>query len=732
MESKFIAHINTRTGQKQTVREHSENTAELCREYAIPELKSFLFATGLYHDVGKYGSNFQRRILGENIRVEHSACGALAAKERYPFPMCLMMEYCIAGHHSGLPNGGFDNDTEDMSTLSGRMHRKFDDFSIYDEELSPPEIDFAEWTKFITCDCGNDVDRLIDKFTFLTRYVFSCLVDADTKDTAWFCGEKDLPVQLHADFQACLEKVNHQLASFPTQTELQKARAQLQNQAFQNAGQPADIYLLNMPTGSGKTLASVRLALEMVISGEKKRIIYIIPYNSIIDQTAEVFENLFGEDLEILRHQSTFSYEDAENLSEDYREAAKCATENWDAPFIITTTVQFFESIYSNKRGKLRKLHNMADSILIFDEAHLMPQDYLQPCLQSIAYITRYLHSKAIFLTATMPDFRRLVREYAFPDSRIVDLITDISEFPVFQKCRYSYLGELESFDILKKSSESLSSLIVVNKRATARKLFQECGGKKYHLSTYMTAFDRKRVLKEIRQELKKLEEDYPDLQEVPEDRRITIISTSLIEAGVDLDVYTVFRETAGLDNILQAGGRCNREGKRATADVFIFELSDQNRRIISDVKRSLTKGLLDKYPDISAPDCIREYYDRLFFMNRDKINQGAIHNQCSDIRSIPFKTYAEEFEIIDTKTVSLIVARDEKSRTLLEGLKFGKMRNARPLQNYSCTLYQRELDDLIRQHAADDYGTGIFCLTNPDYYDEELGVLFEAQDYYL
>ena len=170
--------------------------------------------------------------------------------------------------------------------------------------------------------------------------------------------------------------------------------------------------------------------------------------------------------MEILRHQSTFSYEDEENGSEDYREAGKSAAENWDAPFIITTAVQFFESVYGNKRGKLRKMHNMSESILIFDEAHLMPQDYLQPCLQAVAYMTRYLHSEAIFLTATMPDYEKLMREYALTDLQMINLIEDKSMFGKFQKCRYSFIGEVDIRGLLSRSQQYPSSLIIVNRRA--------------------------------------------------------------------------------------------------------------------------------------------------------------------------------------------------------------------------------------------------------------------------
>ncbi len=733
-ENRYIAHRNEISGAVQTVKEHCENTAALCRIFSIPELKDFMYAVGLLHDVGKFQASFVKRINGANIKVEHSTCGALAAKEKYtmPVPMALMMEYCIAGHHSGIPDGGFPNDDIDKSTLCGRLKRDYEDFSEYKNELALPELNGLEWLKYLFRDCDNKMENVIDKFAFLTRYVFSCLVDADSIDTADFCKERELPGKLNADFSSCLQNIDDKLNSFICKTELQKARTILQNQAFQNINQDAEIYLLNMPTGSGKTLASAKIALERALSKEKKRIIYVIPYNSIIEQTADVLEEIFGGNLEILRHQSTFSYEDEENGSEDYREAAKTAAENWDAPFIITTAVQFFESVYANKRGKLRKVHNMADSILVFDEAHLMPQDYLQPCLQAVAYITRYLHSEAVFLTATMPDFEKLMKEYALPDSKIVKLIKDTSMFTKFQKCRYSYIGEISSSELLSKCREYPSSLIVVNKKATARELYQECGGKRYHLSTYMTSYDRKRILKEIRRELKQLEADYPEYKDVPEDRRITIISTSLIEAGVDLDVYTVFRERSGLDSILQAGGRCNREGKRKMADVFVFDLAEETRQAALDEKANLTKGLLKKYDDVSAVKCIEEYYSRLYFMKADDIQKNTMHQACSDLASIPFKEYAEKFELIDSRQVSLVVPCDAQSEQLVEMMKYTKAGNARKLQNYTCSVRQKELEDLIRQHAADDYGTGIYYLTNKDYYDEYTGVLFEASDYFL
>ena len=732
MNKLYIAHRSEVSNQIQTVKQHSEHTAELCRQFSIPILKDMMYIIGLLHDIGKYQESFQLRISGENIQVEHSTCGAIASEQLYADQkaVALLMAYCIAGHHAGIPDGGYQTDTADMTTLHGKMKRSFEDFSAYQEELIIPEVDTQKVLSFLAMDCGRSIEKLIDKFAFFTRYAFSCLTDADSIDTAEF----NFGVQrqtLRTDFANCLKKVDKILDTFVSKTELQRSRAVLQKQVFEKVTKDADIYLMNMPTGSGKTLCSIKFALEKAVGQEKKRIIYIIPYNSVIDQSISVFESIFGEDANILRHQSTFSYEDAGSV-EDYCRAAEIAMENWDAQLIVTTVVQFFESIYANKRGKLRKLHNMADSILIFDEVHLMPQKYLQPCLEAISYITRYLNSEAVFLTATMPDFPKLISQYAMPESKVLNLVEDTSVFEKFQKCRYRFLEDIELENILIKARNSPSSLIVVNSKKTARQIYEMCSGKKYHLSTYMTAIDRKRVIEQIREDLHQQEKEYPDLQQVLDEKRITVISTSLIEAGVDLDFYTVFRELSGLDSILQAGGRCNREGKRTMADVFVFEQKEECRRAANDERRNITKGLMREFEDITDLECIRAYYDRLFFMKREEMETKAMYHQCADISAIPFQRYAEEFELIETNTIAVVVPVDEYGRKLVESLPFASGGVARKLQKYTCTVSQSEFQELFQQHVLSDYGTGIFCLMNPDYYDPETGIVFEAKDYFL
>lgn len=732
MRTEFIAHINEDTGAKQSVSAHCKNTAERAAQFSIEPLRDVVYAAGLLHDIGKYQPAFQARINGRNIRVEHSVCGAKVAKDQYANALSLLLQYCIAGHHSGLPDGGNPTvDTADMSTLSGRLRRETEDFSAYEQEIAPPAIDTDTFHTFLLRNCTS-IPQLCEKFAFVTRYCFSCLTDADSLDTAEFCGATPNR-EMTADFKACLQRIDAKLQGFSAHTPLQKARAVLQAQVYQKAGADANIFLMNMPTGSGKTLCSMKFALQRAIKHNKRRIIYIIPYNSIIDQTAAEFEELFGDCATVLRHQSSFSYDDCD-IDEDYRVQLKSATENWNAQIIITTAVQFFESVYANRRGKLRKLHNMADSILIFDEAHLMPVDFLQPCLQAVTHITDTLSSEAVFLTATMPNFETLLQTYAPPHGKIVNLITDRTPFAAFQKCRYINLGAISEEEILQKALRSPSTLVVVNTKKEAQALYTASMSmfkNAYHLSTYMTALDRKRVIGEIKAALTKLEADFPSLQDVPDERKIFVVSTSLIEAGVDLDFCSVFRQLAGLDSLLQAGGRCNREGKRQNAQVGIFTLEGESGKVSKNVRAEITKGLIAEFPDITSAECISAYFERLFFLNREKITQHQISDNCTDLRTLPFASFAEKFRLIQSDAITLVVPRDAECEALLEELRTKGFTNHRSLQKYACSIYEQELADLQRQGAVENLN-GVWCLTNSDYYDEDLGMKFDAGDYYI
>lgn len=723
-----IAHIKCSTNETQSIADHCKSTAYLSKNFAVEILKSTVYCMGLLHDIGKYQDSFQKKILyGKNLKVDHSTCGAVEAAKLFgKSSLTTLIQYCIAGHHSGIPDGGTQQDTKDDVSLYGRLKRYalFEDYSDYKSELSIKKPNENDLRNFIA-KTVYDNESLIESFAFAVRYCFSCLTDSDSIDTAEFCNGR-IESELSSDFRECLYKLEKKLSGFNNETKLQKSRSLLQKQVYDKVNINSEIYLMNMPTGSGKTLCSMKFALKRAILSGKKRIIYVIPYNSIIDQTVSVLEEIFGNSAQILRHQSSFCIDETDK-EEDYKTLIKNVTENWNAQIIVTTSVQFFESLYGNKRSKLRKMHNMTDSIIIFDEAHLMPVEYLQPCLRVVSYLTRLLNSEAVFLTATMPDFEKLIQKYALKNSCITELITDNSMNDNFKKGSFVNIGIINEEQLLESTYLKPSALIVVNKRKTASRLYDMASGKKYHLSTYMSAFDRKCVIDEIKKELDNLYRDYPTLENVPADKCITVISTSLIEAGVDLDFFTVYRELSGLDSILQAGGRCNREGKRKNAIINIFRFEEY----IENVKVNITKSLIDKYKDISSTECIEEYYERLYNFNDDQIRKNSIANGVSKLESIPFATYAGKFSMIDDSTVAVAVECNDESKKLISQLKAAGFTDHRRLQKYTFTVYIYELNELIRQGVVKEYG-GIWCLENNDYYSSEKGITFDAKDYYI
>lgn len=727
----YIAHLNEQN-EMQSIKEHSRNTADLAKKYAITPLKPTLYDMGLLHDIGKYQHSFQLRIKGNNsIHIPHALCGAKEIDVIFQKSLTsILMQYCISGHHTGIQNFGSIADTDQENTLCGTLKRNTEDYEDYSRELdmkaeqkkSVREIDNL-LKEMLAGETTNQ--KIAEDFAFLTRYAFSCLTDADSMDTQSFC--EGTYESLCSNFENCLKKINQKFANFTAVTPLQKTRQVLQNQVYEKIEEKGKIFLMNMPTGSGKTLCSLKWALERAIKSKKKRIIYIIPYNSIIDQTAHVFEEIFGDDLNILRHQSTFQYENEENPNEELQ--YKKASENWDADFIITTAVQFFESIYANKRGKLRKLHNMGDAILIFDEAHLMPIEFLQPCLNGIFHITRYLNSEAVFLTATMPNFKVLFNQYCSKNQKIVDLVPDKSAFNQFFKCKYEYIGQVGTEEIL--TCPSPSKLIVVNSKKTARELYKNAVGEKYHLSTYMVGKDRIRVIDKIKKRLALLEKEFPTVENIPLDRQITVISTSLIEAGVDLDFHAVYRELAGLDSILQVGGRCNREGKRKKeiSKVTVFELSKNTLQY----NASIAKDLFQEFEDINQFACIEQYYKRMFTIFSDEIIKNQLKIYSKKPFKINFKEYAENFKIIhDENAVSIIVPCDEYSKTCMEETEQYGVSHLRKLQTYMASIKVWEFEELYKQHVLEDYHTGAYFLTNMDYYDQNIGILFHGNDYFI
>lgn len=732
----FYAHTRE-DGERQTVKAHLIGVSKLAEGFSVDFLKPLAKKASYDHDTGKYALKYQWRLDDDNIKFSHAACGALEYKKFADKNDCFapLMEYCIAGHHTGLMDGGTGADNSDSPTLSGTLKRGNEYTGDSDYSAYATEIEFATLTQeeitppYNELCSAKDPTELIERYAFFTKFVFSCLTDADFLDTEIFCN-KNVERGMSGDFEKALDKLNRELSDMPSDNPLRQARSRIQQQAFDNSVNKSHISILDMPTGSGKTLCSLKLALE---SG-KKRIIYVIPYTSIIEQTANKFEKMFGDVLPVLQHHSNYSYDGNTEEEKKTVEKLKRTCENWDAPLIITTSVQFFQSIYHYKGSALRKLHNLRDSVIVFDEIHLIPTELLRPCLKAVGYITKYLNSEALFLSATMPDYSKLFDKF-LPDVNYNKLVTDRTNFKYFKKCEYKDMGKTTLETIAENASRCKNALIVVNTKKTAAELYNLVQGEKYHLSANMTPAHRSRVIEVVRKKLKKGE-------------YITVVSTSLVEAGVDLDFNTVFRQLSGLDSILQAGGRCNREGKDAKGYVYVFDI-DETYRKGSDLAMRInkTKGLLEKYQDITSYDCIKEYYDGIFDFNQSRIAENSIakYNEQSNSfdrqglmspYSIPFRSYAMQFEYISADTISLVIddPNDQTCHKLVETLRNGDMSVRRALQKYSVSVYMNVFKDLYSQGVLKDHGTGIFILVNQSYYNNETGLNTQAamQDYFI
>ncbi len=714
---KFLAHIRDDDAE-QTIEEHLQETADLARGFAVEPFKPLAEFAAQIHDIGKFRDGFQRRIRGKTkLPCEHACVAAQEIQKRsnsgkYFGLFALLLEYCTAGHHSGLQNG-IPTESSPDGSLQDALARAPDDLEphreLFEKFCATPEEStllsaVGLLQKNLPVNDKSALEReLVERYAFFTRYVYSCLTDADFLNTENFCSG-GMERGLKGDFVAALKRVDEMLSKMPNDTEVCRARKQLQQQAFCSSD-VAPVKILNMPTGSGKTLCSIKLALQSAVKSGKKRVIYVIPYTSIIEQTADNFEHLFGAVLPVLQHHSNFDFDNAcdDEMSAEY--LSRC-TENWDAPLIITTNVQFFQSLYHNRSSKLRKLHNIADSVIVFDEVHMMPAEFLQPCLRGVGYLVNYLNCEALFLSATMPDFSAMFKKYAI-GCDFAELISDKSSFLCFRNCKCEDIGAVSEESLLINAEAHDSTLIIVNSRKRARELYQKCTREnRFCLSTYMTPEDRSAAIEKIRLLIGK--------------KPVTVISTSLIEAGVDLDFEAVYRELSGLDSIIQSAGRCNREGRRKDGFMHVFTLDGAAIPRGLKMRANITQSLMREYDDIFSPECIVDYYNRLYGALESSVDSGTIYKNGVKPDSIPFRDYADSFNMIDSDTINVIIPNSE-NQALIDSLKYGSSA-LRRLARCSASLHYGEFKQLLETGVVRQIGFA-YVLDVPEYYSSETGL---------
>ena len=706
----YFGHVNE-NGEKQLLKEHLIGTSLLCEKFAADfGAGEYGKMAGLLHDFGKYSAAFQRRLLANGPRVDHSTAGACFAKN-------LVLQYCIAGHHAGLPDTGSRFSAKGDGTLVGRLKKEEDlkgplDYHDYEKEISTSSINLGKPNL-------KNVEDGFYYFSFFIRMLYSCLVDADFLDTEAFMIKEGLHRGEFSDIASLYNKYCQYVEKFRESTgDINKKRSEILRECLLKADKTPGIYTLTVPTGGGKTIASLGFALKHAMKYGKKRIIYVIPYTSIIEQTADVFRNILGKE-NVVEHYANVEY--SENEQGDFNRF-KLASENWDATVIVTTNVQFFESMYANRSSRCRKLHNIANSVIVFDEAQMLPNDYLLPCVRAITELVANYKTTAILCTATQPSLNKFFPTEYKPQE-ICSNVQQLYDF--FKRAIYINLGKINLEELGNKINNEKQVLCVTNSKKEAQKIFDLLEDKnKYHLTTFMYPEHRRIVLRKIREHLKA-------------NRPCQVVSTSLIEAGVDVDFPTVFREMAGLDNIIQAGGRCNREGKKETQNscVYVYALDDTLGKIPSFIRKPIedTMSVWREFSDISSIAAIKKYFDYLHevFKGHEALDKYEILYKSSNPKNIPFKEIASEFKIIRSNTKLVLIPIEEQAKQIEDRLRNGERTRQllRLMAQYSVQLYEEQYDKMLALSKLEVLDENISVLLDLNAYDENKGLIVDMGD---
>ena len=698
----YIAHLNEE--RTQTLKDHLCGTAELAGHFAGRFGKSdWGYACGMLHDIGKYSLAFQDKIKNNsNRQVDHSTAGAKACFEKGG--MYRFMSYCIAGHHSGLPDYGSSSDPGNAPTLQGRKKKHIEDCDAYKSEIHIPEI------KTLPFDPKNSPDPDFSLSVFI-RMLYSCLVDADFLDTEYFMKEGRTQRETGEESSALLEKMKKHVAGWLLNEDTETVngrRTEILRHCIECGHKERGIFQLTVPTGGGKTIASLAFALQHAVENQMDRVIYVIPYTSIIEQNAAVFRKILGEQ-NVLENHYNVDYESTEELK-----PMQLASENWDKPVVVTTNVQFFESLFANKSSKCRKLHNIANSVIIFDEAQMLPTDYLKPCIAVMEELAANFGSSIVLCTATQPALSPFFQR-KMPVTELCPRVEE--QFRFFERVTFQNVGTISEDELIEKLQKEEQALCIVNTKKRAQRLYQKMKGEGvFHLSTAMYPKHRRRVLDKIRQLVK-------------DGEKCILISTSLVEAGVDLDFCTVYRQLAGVDSMIQAAGRCNREGKRDAQDSFAYLFQFEEKEYVpgQQLQIDVSKMLLSEGEDISSLHGIEKYFEALYHFRGESLDKKKIFEEFKDKR-YNFAKAAKEFKLIEENTLTVFISREEEAEELLwqikhQGYTKSGMRKA---GQYCVQLYENDIEKLqgagMLRPVSEDI-EDFYELVDSVQYSEEMGL---------
>ncbi|MBP3467981.1 MAG: CRISPR-associated helicase Cas3' [Lachnospiraceae bacterium] len=704
----YLAHKREEDGATQSLKDHLENTAEIAGKFA-EEFGAYDwgYCAGMLHDIGKYSAEFQRRINGSEEKVDHATAGAQLCwnmKGMYQF-----LSYCIAGHHAGLPDTGGKTDTGSCRSLYGRLKKQIKDYEAYQKEITIPKLSTPGFMP-------SDKAELSFFCSMLVRMVYSCLVDADFLDTEDFMNggikERDSGEPMEILYERLKTHISGWLENENRET-VNGRRTEILKNCLEKGDEERGLFRLTVPTGGGKTVASLAFALRHAIRHEMKHIIYVIPYTSIIEQNAKVFSDILGE-RNVLESHCNVDYESTEELR-----PMQLATENWDKPVIVTTNVSFFESLFSNKSSKCRKLHNLANSVIIFDEAQMLPNDYLKPCIAAMEQLVRYFRSTIVLCTATQPALTNMFSE----GMEAKELCPRMEEqFRFFTRAVLEDLGRIPGEELIQRLEGEEQALCILNTKKKAQKVYQ-CLREEgvYHLSTSMYPEHRRKVLAEIRNRLKNNE-------------KCIVISTSLVEAGVDLDFRTVYRQLAGTDSIIQAVGRCNREGKRPLEEshTWIFQLEEREYTPGQSQQIAVTEALLSEEKRLEELSTIQEYFEMLYHFRGSSLDKKEILKEFQGMR-FSFKKVSDEFKLIEQNTKTILIPREEHAKEIYKEMKIKGITKKlmREAGQYCISVYEEDCNkmicaDMIR--VITDELKDFYVLKNTDQYKEDMGLKLDLE----
>ena len=792
----MIAHISKDNNREESVKEHTEKTRILCEKKGKRcGMENIMSLCAILHDIGKEKKAFEDYLNSEeDVRkklrgsVAHASTGAKYLYDRYHEKkgnqkiLVELMTYCIAAHHGlfDCVNGDGDN----------RFMPKITQVDSYEEACENAQKDFLKeynLDKYFEYACqefntmllkiqkiSTSEEEILFYVSCIERLMLSIMIDSDWEATAAFMNNEVLHVRQTNETEAVFEEAfNHfdqymnelhykfeKKKSTDKEKEINKARDEMQKECRDFAKYQTGIYCLPLPTGGGKTLSGLAYALEYCKEHKQiERIIYISPYISITEQNSEVFRKAIGKDEWILEHHSAV-VKNLENDNEDYQTDQLSQLDvNWEEPFICTTFVQFMNTLFSDKKQCIRRMHRLVNAVIVIDEVQSMPIKCIHTFNSMMNFLNAVCNTDIVLCTATQPKLEK--PKHAICYSQPKNMIQNVnSRFSEFERVVIKYQTEKYSFEklkneIMQKMERFDSMLVVLNTKASVRKLYDLLKNeniKVVYLTTNLCAEHRKDRLEYMKGILK-------NNQQTEKKEKIIVVSTNLIEAGVDISFECVYRSLTGLDSIAQTAGRCNRNGEREYGEVYIVDIKEENIGSMDELReaRHAMEDVLHEYRgenSLLSVEWMDKYFGELYAVDKlkdrmdftvkeigtniyDLLVTGFPGGDFASFLTAAFKTAGEKYKVIDNASFGVIVPYKD-GISIIEKLKEVEdicevKKLIRQAQRYTVNIngtQMKQLEDLLE--SVSEYFSGIYMPAVPGVYKEEYGLTGELETFII